>query len=276
MEKNIFTQKLEARWEKGLFLCVGLDPVLEKLPAHFAKTPNSILEFNKQIIDATAQYVCAFKPNSAFYEAFGAEGWSVLQETISYAQEKYPEIPIILDAKRADIDSTNLGYTRAIFETLGADAVTIHPYLGQHAVQPFLNYKDKGIIILVRTSNPGAGEFQDLLLDDKPLYQHVAQKIASEWNTNNNCAVVVGATYPEELAVVRKIVGDMPILIPGIGAQGGDLEKTVKAGQDSRGWGMIISASRSIIYASDGEDFAEKAREESEKMHRQIQNALKK
>jgi orotidine-5'-phosphate decarboxylase len=271
-----FKQKLEQKWQQGKFLCVGLDPVLEKLPTHFAKSPSSILEFNRAIIDATADMACAFKPNSAFYEAFGAEGIAVLAQTVSYIKDNYPDIPVILDAKRGDIESTNLGYTQSTFDVLGADAITIHPYLGRTAIQPFLDYKDKGIIILVRTSNPRAGEFQDLKLDGKPLYQHVAQKIASEWNTNNNCAVVVGATYPEELKVVREIIGDMPILIPGIGAQGGDLEKTVKAGQDSRGWGMIISASRSIIYASNGEDFAQKARCEAEKMHRQIQDALKK
>jgi orotidine-5'-phosphate decarboxylase len=271
-----FTEQLEARWEKGYFLCVGLDPVLEKLPTHFAKSPDSILAFNREIIDATAAIVCAFKPNSAFYEAFGAEGIAVLAQTISYIKDHHPELPVILDAKRGDIESTNLGYTQSTFDLLGADAITIHPYLGKTAIQPFLDYKDKGIIILVRTSNPGAGEFQDLKLDGKPLYQHVAQKIASEWNTNDNCAVVVGATYPEELKIVREIIGDMPILIPGIGTQGGDIEKTVKAGQDSRGWGMIISASRSIIYASNGEDFAQKARGEAEKMHKQIQEALKK
>ncbi len=182
-----------------------------------------------------------------------------------------PDVPVILDAKDMDIGNTNTGYVRMAFEYCQADAITINPYLGMEAAQPFLDQKDKGIIVLCRTSNKGSGEFQDLLIkSDMPLYQYVASRVAKYWNKNGNCALVVGATYPNELAQVRRIVGDMPILIPGIGVQGGDVEATVKAGRDSRGQGMIINASRSIIFASNGPDFAEAARRETLKLHNLI------
>ncbi len=213
--------------------------------------------FNKKIIDETFDLVCAYKPNSAFYEARGAAGIMDLKKTFSYIRQKYPHIVTILDAKRADIGHTNKGYVTYIFDYLGADAVTLHPYLGREALEPFLDRKEKGSIILCRTSNPGAGEFQD------DLYQKVATHVAKYWNANKNCALVVGATYPEELRIVRRIVKNMPLLIPGIGAQGGDLEKTVKAGVDSRGFGAIINASRSII-------FAKNPREEAQKLKDQI------
>jgi orotidine-5'-phosphate decarboxylase len=259
-----FLEKLTARWQQGHFVCVGLDVDYEQLPA-IVKEPRTIEEaifiFNRAIIDATANLVCAYKPNSAFYERYGEAGIRALSRTASYSQENFPHIPVILDAKRADIGSTNRGYVLSAFDQLGVDAITVHPYLGKEALAPFLERKDKGIIVLAKTSNPGSGEFQDLLVGDvqEPLYQVVARNVAQHWNSNGNCGLVVGATYPAELRRVREIVGDMPLLIPGIGAQGGDVAATVAAGRDSRGWGMIINSSRGIIYASRGDDFAQAA-----------------
>jgi orotidine-5'-phosphate decarboxylase len=245
---------------------VGLDSDVNKIPEYIKKEDNPQFLFNKTIIDATHELVCAYKSNSAFYEARGTEGIQELKMTCDYIRETYPEIPNILDAKRADIGNTNEGYVSFAFDWLRADAITLQPYLGREALAPFLDRKDKGCIILCRTSNPGAGEYQDLLTDGEPLYQRVAKKVASEWNVHNNCMLVVGATYPEELAVVRKIAGDMTFLVPGIGAQGGDIEKTVKAGRNSSGYGMIITASRSIIFASVNEDFATEAKNECSKL----------
>ncbi|PIZ02516.1 orotidine-5'-phosphate decarboxylase [Candidatus Gottesmanbacteria bacterium CG_4_10_14_0_8_um_filter_37_24] len=210
--------------------------------------------------------VCAYKPNSAFYEAQGEEGIRQLKQTVYFVKENYPKIPVILDAKRADIGNTNEGYVKFAFDHLGADAITLHPYLGKDALKPFLERRDKGLFILCRTSNSGAGEFQDLEIDGKPLYQVIAAKVAKDWNYNGNCGLVVGATYPKELDIVRHIVGNIPILIPGIGAQGGDLEKTVQAGVDKTGLNALINSSRGIIFASTGVNFAEKAREEALKL----------
>lgn len=260
---NTFISKLNAKWDEGKFVCVGLDSDTSKIPSGLSQ-----LEFNKKIIDATADLVCCFKPNSAFYEAAGIEGIEALKETVKYIHEKYPDIPVLLDAKRGDIGNTNDGYVRAIFDVLGIDGVTVSPYLGKESLQPFLDRRDKGIIILVKTSNPGADEFQDLLVDGKPLYQVVAEHV-KEWNTNGNLGVVVGSTYPIELGIVRKIVGDMPILIPGTGTQGGDLEATIKNGLDSNKQGLIINSSRGII-------FAEAPRKAALNLHNQIQEALKK
>lgn len=243
-----FQEKFEVIVQKnGSLLCVGLDSDVKKLSKHLGGEKYPQLAFNKAIIDVTHDLVCAYKPNSAFYEARGAEGITELKMTCDYLQEKYPEIPIILDAKRGDIGSTNEGYVTYAFDYLGVDAITLHPYLGKEALTPFLDRKDKGCIILCRTSNPGAGEFQDLGL----LYQLVARSVANKWNTNGNCMLVVGAPYPEELSIVRRIVGDMTLLVPGIGSQGGDVEKTVKAGLNSKNSGMIINASRAIIFADD-------------------------
>ena len=237
-------------------VCVGLDSDVSKLP-----TATEQVSFNKAIIDATHDLVCAYKPNSAFYEALGDEGIRNLKQTCDYIRENYPEIPIILDAKRADIGNTNLGYVDFAFEYLGVDAITVQPYMGGEAVQPFLDIAEKGIIVLCRTSNDGSAEFQDLEVDGTPLYKVVARNVAEKWNKNNNCMLVVGATYPEEIAEVRTIVGDdMWFLIPGIGAQGGDIEKTVNSAKNSEGQGMIINSSRGIIFATSGADFAEIAR----------------
>lgn len=296
-----FRELLEAQWSRGKFVCVGLDSELKKIPECCRQTygvADTILAFNRAIIDTTHDVVCAFKPNVAFYEAYGDAGWLALRETVVHIRKVAPEVPVILDAKRADIGNTNNGYVQNIFEFLDVDAVTVNPYLGAEAVVPFLDQKDKGIFVLCRTSNPGAGEFQDLevhipiqeleylqKVQAMPwsygvggcttcFYNHVAYQVSQHWNMNGNCGLVAGATHPGELAMIRKIVGDMPILIPGIGAQGGDLEATVQAGKDSRGQGMIINSSRGIIFASKGPDFAQAARREAIKLHGAINQCL--
>lgn len=265
-----FRELLEAQWDQDKFVCVGLDSDLAKIPdtyhvvdpeqqdAFLGLDPEStIFAFNEYIIDVTKNAVCAYKPNIAFYEAYGDRGWLALKETIAHIQKVAPDVPVILDAKRADIGNTNTGYARMAFEQLKADAITVHPYLGGEALAPFLEYKNKGIFVLCRTSNPGANELQDLIImkpgapADSLLYQYLAHQVATKWNSNGNCGLVVGATRPQQLMKVREIVGDMPILIPGIGAQGGDVEATVQAGQDNRGRGMIINSSRDIIFSKD-------------------------
>lgn len=249
---NLFIKKLEHRWKQKKYVCVGLDSDFSKIPSSIKKgnsKQNAILKFNKVIIDQTFDLVCSYKMQSSYYEAEGVNGMVALKKTVQYIKKNHPEIPLILDAKRGDIGSTNLGYTKAIFDDLEFDAVTVNPYLGGESLVPFLERKTKGIIVLVKTSNPGAGEFQDLLIKGKPLYQIVAKKVANGWNKNGNCAVVVGATYSKELKEVRKIIGDMPILIPGIGTQGGDLKNTIKNGRGKKSWGMIINSSRGIIFS---------------------------
>jgi len=258
-----FQEKLDlAVGKNNSLLCVGLDSDIEKLPAKFKSDKYPQFTFNKWIVDQTADLVCAFKPNTAFYEARGIRGIEELKLTCDYIRTTYTNVPIILDAKRGDIGNTNRGYVKFVFEYLQADAITVHPYLGQEAVQPFLDQKAKGIIILCRTSNPGAKEFQDLPVTGEPLYKLVAKNVINNWNKNGNCMLVVGATYPEELAEIRKIAGDITFLVPGIGAQGGDLEKTVQAGLNSMKKGMIINAGRSIIFADNPKMEAEKLRDE--------------
>ncbi len=268
-----FNEKLEIHIKNNHSLvCVGLDPELSKLPEHIRIKENAQFTFNKAIIDATHDIVAAYKPNSAFYEALGEEGINQLKQTCDYINFAYPEIPIILDAKRADIGNTNNGYLNFAYEFLNVDAITLNPYLGSEALKPFLDREDKGCIILCKTSNAGSGELQNLTIEGKPLYEHVAQKVANEWNANKNCSLVIGATYPEELASIREIVGDMNLLVPGIGAQGGDVEKTIKAGLNSQNAGLLINSSRGIIFASKGEDFAQKAREAALKLREEINN----
>jgi len=261
-----FKTKLSAAWTKNdSLLCVGLDPDIDKLPEHLRQAETPYFDFNREVIDATADLVCAYKPNSAFYEARGAAGVEELKKTCAYIQEKYPHIPIILDFKRGDIGNTNNHYAAFAFDYLGADAITIQPYEGRIAFQPLLDHKDKGIIVLCRMSNEGAGEFQDLEVNGRKLYFQVAENVAKEWNVNGNCLLVVGATFPAELSEIRQLVGDeMIFLVPGVGAQGGDVEATVKAGLNSNGDGLIINSSRAILYASGGQDFAEAARKEAE------------
>jgi len=249
-------------------LCVGLDPGFTKLPEI---VKGDQFAFNKAIIDATHDLVSSYKPNPAFYEARGAEGVAMLKQTCDYIREHYPEIPIIIDAKRGDIGNTNAGYVEYIFDYLGADAVTVHPYMGAESLGKFLERGDKGIIVLCRTSNPGAGEFQDLVIDGEKLYVHVARQVVNEWNKLGNCSLVVGATYPDELKEIRGIVGpDMPILVPGVGSQGGDARAAVHAGLGAARAGLIINSSRGVVFASSGEDFAEAARAEALKLRDEI------
>lgn len=255
-----FIEQLQKRWtENKTLVCVGLDPDPSRFPEIIGDTADSIFAFNRAIIDATADLVCAYKPQIAHFAALNAE--DQLKETIAYIHDEYPGIPVILDSKRGDIGSTAERYAREAFERYEADAVTVNPYLGIDGVKPFTDYKDKGVILLCRTSNPSAKDFQDLQVGDKPLYECVAETIATRWNENNNCALVVGATWPEQLGKIRKIVGDMPILVPGIGAQGGDLAGTLKHGVDSNKAGLVINSSRGVLYASQQNDFAQAARE---------------
>lgn len=232
-------------------LCVGLDSQFDRLPPRFQADPHPQFAFNRWIIDQTYPYVSAYKPNIAFYEARGAAGLTDLALTMAYLRDNHPDILTICDAKRADIGSTNEGYVAAIFDRLGFDAVTLNPYLGREALMPFLERADRGCIILCRTSNPGAGELQDRLVDGRPLWQVVAEQVRDSWNVHGNCMLVAGATYPDELARIRALVGAMPLLVPGIGAQGGDVAATVRAGLAPDGRGLIINASRAVIFDSD-------------------------
>ena len=266
---SAFIEQLDAAAARNRsLLCVGLDPWLPSMPI------DSIAEFNRAIITATSDLVCAYKPQWAFYEAEGIAGIEALQATI----EAVPDgVPVLLDAKRGDMDNTSRAYAKAAFETWGADALTVNPYQGRDAVQPFLDYADKGVFVLARTSNPGSAEFQDLRVGNNgaegPLYEEVARH-AVAWNDNGNVGLVVGATVPDELARVRGIAGSMPILIPGIGAQGGDLEAAVRNGADANGRRALIAASRSVIYASKDVDFAEAARAEAARLRDAINAEL--
>jgi orotidine-5'-phosphate decarboxylase len=256
-----FINKLNAAWASNdSLLCVGLDPDLDKLPAQFRNQPNGIYEFCKEIVDATADLACSFKPQIAYFAALGAE--RQLEELCAYVRDNYPHIPLVLDAKRGDIGATARQYAREAYDRYGADAVTVNPYMGFDSVEPYMEWADRGVIILCRTSNAGGSDLQFLDVGGKPLYQHVARLVADKWNANGQCALVVGATFPEELAQVRAIVGDMPLLVPGIGAQGGDIAATVSAGRTAAGAGMMINSSRAILYAAPqpGEDFAAAAR----------------
>ncbi len=256
-----FTSKLSAAWaSQQSMLCVGLDPDLARLPPELKGRPDGILAFCKAIVDATAEAACAFKPQIAYFSALRAE--DQLEDLCAYMHERYPHIPIVLDAKRGDIGATAEQYAREAFERYGADAVTVNPYMGFDSVEPYLGWQDRGVIILCRTSNPGGSDLQFLEINGKPLYLHVAELVADKWNRNGQCGLVVGATFPQELAQVRKVIGDMPLLVPGVGAQGGDVEATVKAGKTADGTGIMINSSRAILYASPqaGEDFTQAAR----------------
>jgi orotidine-5'-phosphate decarboxylase len=254
-----FMQALRTRWEKANSLvCVGLDPEPAKFPAQFGNDPDAVFKFCRAIVDATAEYACSFKPQIAHFAALGAE--AALARLVAHIHAAHPGIPVILDSKRGDIGSTAQHYAAEAFDRYAADAVTANPYLGRDSVQPFLDRADRGVVILCRTSNPGAGDLQDLVIDGRPLYQHVAEKVAREWNGNGNCALVVGATWPEQLREVRAIVGaDVPFLVPGVGAQGGDVEAVVTNARTADGTGLIVSSSRAILYASNGGAFADAA-----------------
>ncbi|HWX02794.1 orotidine-5'-phosphate decarboxylase [Collimonas sp.] len=258
-----FIEKLSAAWRtNNSLLCVGLDPDIAKFPAHLQQQPDAIYTFCKEIIDATAATACAFKPQIAYFSAMRAE--DQLEAICAYLRENHPNIPIVMDAKRGDIGATAEQYAREAFERYGADAVTVSPYMGFDSVAPYLEWKDRGAIVLCRTSNAGGSDLQFLTVDGVPLYQHVARLVAEKWNTNGQCGLVVGATFPQELAQVRSIIGDMPLLVPGVGAQGGDIQATVNAGKTANGMGMMINSSRAILYAKPdlaaGEDFAQAAK----------------
>jgi orotidine-5'-phosphate decarboxylase len=263
MTDNSILQKYERRADAvNSLLCVGLDVDSNKIPARFATAEFPQFAFNQWIIDQTAEYAAAFKPNMAFYEARGAQGFTELQMTMAYLQSHHPDVVTICDAKRADIGNTNQGYVTSIFDLLGFDAITLHPYLGGEALAPFLKRADKASIILCRTSNPGAGEFQDLEINGKPLWHAVAEKVNEEWNANANCMLVVGATYPEEMRKIRVAAPGVTFLVPGIGAQGGDVVAVVEAGIDKKGKGLMINSSRGIIFSDDPASAARELRDE--------------
>ncbi len=268
---------LTASRRQQSLLCLGLDPEPSRLPIDLRRQPLSqaIVTFCQRIIEASVGSVCAIKPNSAFFERLGIEGTSILQEVLKAVPV---DLPIILDAKRGDLGNSARGYAATAFDILGCDAVTVNPYMGYDSVEPFLEYQDRGVILLCRTSNPSARDFQDLEVKDgqgvtRPLYEFVAQRVQA-WNTYGNCGLVVGATYPEELRSIRVICPDLPILIPGVGAQGGDLESAVVAGTDTHRERAIISVSRGILFASEGEDYAQAAGQAAVKLKKQINQAL--
>lgn len=278
---NKFLSMIDDRWNAGARVCIGLDSEVSKLPEYYRQHGSRQALFNQHIVDATKDIALAYKPNIAFYP--GRSGLDQLVRTVQIIRDIAPNVPIILDAKRADIGNTNRGYVMEAFEEIDADAVTVNPYFGMEAMKPFLERDDKGIIILCRTSNVGSDEFQSLMVEvpeqvfsyicskmsadhrgfsmpkRMPMHQYVAWRVAYLWNTLGNCALVVGATFPKELSEVRRIVGDMPILAPGIGTQGGDVEKTVQNGLNSLKRGLIINSSSGIIFASSGPDFAHEA-----------------
>jgi orotidine-5'-phosphate decarboxylase len=255
-----FTDRLENAWAKNdSLVCVGLDPEPGRFPASLNASSDRVFEFCRSIVDATADLVCCFKPQIAHFAAQGAE--DALTRLIAHIHRRYPDVPVILDAKRGDIGSTAQHYATEVFDRYGADAATVNPYLGRDSLKPFLDRADKGVVILCHTSNAGARDLQELDVGGKPLYQHVAQLVAREWNENGNCALVVGATFPEQLAQVRGIIGEhIPLLIPGIGAQGGDVAAVVQNGTNTRATGLMMSSSRAILYAGSGDDFADAAR----------------
>ena len=276
---NTFTQQLQSAWaSQGSMLCIGLDPDPKRLPPSLQGKPEGIYEFCREIADATADLACSFKPQFAYFASQGAE--AQLEKLIAHLKHKYPKIPVILDSKRGDIGSTAEHYAMEAFERYGADAVTVSPYMGFDSVEPYLRHAGKGVIILCRTSNPGGSDLQFLNVapGGEPLYLHVAKLAAQKWNSSGQISLVVGATFPEEIAKVRAVVGEMPLLIPGIGAQGGDIDATVKAGSiaNKPGMGMMINSSRAILYASSGSDFAEAARKVAQSTRDALRSAATK
>ncbi|MBI3525725.1 MAG: orotidine-5'-phosphate decarboxylase [Betaproteobacteria bacterium] len=266
-----FVDRIEqASRANNSLLCVGLDPDPARFPIHLAGRADAIFEFCRAIVDATADLACCFKPQIAYFAAHRAE--DQLESLIAHIHQRHPGLPVILDAKRGDIGSTAELYAREAFERYRADAVTVNPYMGRDSVEPFLDWRDKGVILLCRTSNPGGSDLQFLEVDrvdgakgKERLYERVARLVAGEWNQHGQCVLVVGATYPDELRRVRELIGDMPLLVPGIGAQGGDIAATVKAGRNASGMGLMINSSRAILYAGTqvdgGEKFAEAAQQ---------------
>ncbi len=258
---------------KKSFLCIGLDGDSAKMPSPLSGRPDALLEFNKAIIDATAQYCVAYKPNLAFYEELGADGFRVFEQTVAYIRTKYPEQFIIADAKRGDIGNTSSMYARAFFEGSGVDAVTLAPYMGSDSVVPFLQYPGKWGILLALTSNPSAADFELQRLGNGEMIYEKVLKTSSEWGTTDNMMYVVGATKASELENVRRLVPDHFLLVPGVGAQGGSLQEVYKYGANQQ-CGLLVNSSRGIIYASLGDDFATAAAHEAQKLQQEMQNLL--
>jgi orotidine-5'-phosphate decarboxylase len=260
---SVVVEKFERRAKAvSSLVCVGLDPEMAKVPERFLGLELPLFAFNKWVIERTAEYAVAFKPNAAFYEARGVVGLRELEATVEYLRSEHPDVVTICDAKRADIGNTNRGYVEAVFDAMGFDAITLHPYLGREALMPFLEREDKASIVLCRTSNPGAGEFQDLMVGGEPMWARVAERVSREWNAKGNCMLVVGATYPEEMRRIREIAPEMVFLVPGVGAQGGDAAAVVEAGMDAKGMGLMISSSRGILFAADPGAAAKALRDE--------------
>ena len=266
-------QLFEQIKKKQSFLCVGLDTDINKIPQELLATEDPVFEFNKQIINHTAPYAVAYKPNTAFYEVYGAKGWQSLERTIHYIKVNYPEIFIIADAKRGDIGNTSANYAKAFYNTLKADALTVAPYMGKDSVEPFLGFEDKWVILLALTSNKGSQDFQYLNVGERMLHQQVLHT-ATTWASSEKMMFVVGATHPEELGEIRKMLPDYFLLVPGVGAQGGDLHAVAHHGLNDE-CGLLVNSSRGIIYASNGSDFAIRAGEEAQKLQEQMSNLLK-
>ncbi|WP_200216915.1 orotidine-5'-phosphate decarboxylase [Micromonospora coerulea] len=275
MRDAVFSQLLQQQWGRGLLACVGLDPEMDTVRLAVADddVEQALVRFNGEIVGATADLVCAYKPNIAFYERWGAPGISALRQTIAYINAVAPQVAVIVDAKRGDIASTNLAYRDAVFGYLGADAVTAQPYLGVDALRPFLDTRTKGVIVLCRTSNPGSSELQDLPTGGEALYQRVARLAGYDWNRHGNCGVLVGGTYPQHIADVRRIAPHLPILVAGVGRQGGSVGDVVRAGL-FQGGGLIVSSSRAIIEAEPGPGFARAARAATNALVDQIRDAV--
>jgi orotidine-5'-phosphate decarboxylase len=273
-----FSEKLKQSFaHNNSLLCVGLDPVIDRFPAVVEGASDgrvdAIFAFNKAVIDATSDLVCAYKPNSAFYEAYGAAGIEQLKKTCDYIRDVCPDLPIILDAKRGDIGNTNRGYAQFAYEYLGVDAITVHPYQGLGALSAFTEFEGRGIIVLCHTSNPESVEFQELVVQGEPLYMHIARSCAALYRNNPNISIVAGATYPDEIRHLRSIIGDMPMLVPGVGAQGGEAAEIVAAGMDADHAGLIINSSRGILYASRKDDYAQAARAAAQTVREDINSA---
>ena len=262
---NFNQQIKQQRIQNNSMVCVGLDPFINKMPEQFQQSTSGVLDFNKSIIDATYDVVCCYKPQFAHYAALGQ--LDTLKKTIEYIKKNYPQVPVILDSKRGDIGSTADMYAKEAFEQYYADAVTVNPYMGSDTILPFTQYKDKGVVILCRTSNPGAGAIQNIKSNGQRLFEIIAKTAAEKWNDNNNVMLVVGATAPDEMASIRQIVGDMEFLVPGLGAQGGDVQAVMQAGLNQDNSGLVINSSRGVLYASQLEtEFANAARQEAIKL----------
>ncbi len=268
----MFTAKLSARTRAvDSMLCVGLDPDFKRIPEPLKTEEDPVWSFCKAIVDATAPFVCAFKPQIAYFAAMGAE--KTLERVMRYIREAYPDVVLVLDAKRGDIGSTARQYAKEAFVRYQADAVTVSPYMGFDTIMPYLEYADKGVIVLCRTSNPGGKDIEELVCDGEMIYERIARLAAGPWNTTGQLGLVVGATQPAEIARVRRLAPAVPLLVPGIGAQGGDVDAAVAAGLDAAGAGMMINSSRAVIFAGQGEDFSQAAAEAARATRDAIRNA---